>query len=77
MKIVVCIRQTPDGEINPLILKDFDSASVSNTTNDAQRVTVYNLNGVQVVGNGVADDVNRLQPGIYIINGAKKVVNNK
>jgi hypothetical protein len=66
-----------DGEINPLILKDFDSASVSNTTNDAQRVTVYNLNGVQVVGNGVAADVNRLQPGIYIVNGAKKVVNNK
>lgn len=66
-----------DGEINPLIMKEFVPAAVENVVNDTQRVTVYNLNGVQVIGNGVAGDINQLQPGVYIVNGTKKVVNNK
>lgn len=65
-----------DGEISPLILHDFHVSAVNKVTNDAQGVTVYNLNGVQVVDKGSAADVKNLQPGIYIVNGAKKVVNN-
>ena len=63
-----------DGEINPLMLQDFRVSAVNKVTNDAQGATVYDLNGVQVVTNADAGVVNNLQPGIYIINGSKKLV---
>lgn len=63
-----------DGEISPLMLQDFRVSAVNKVTNDAQNVTVYDLNGVQVVKNADANAVNSLQPGIYIVNGSKKLV---
>lgn len=66
-----------DGNINPLLTKDFVPASINNTVNDAKSVNAYNINGTQVIANGNNNDIDRLQPGIYIINGEKKVVINK
>lgn len=63
-----------DGEVNPLWMKDFLPTAVHGVTTDADRVTIYKLNGVQVVNNGNAAVVNSLQPGIYIVNGSKKMV---
>ena len=56
------------------MLQDFRVSAVNKVTNDAQNVTVYDLNGVQVVKNADANAVNSLQPGIYIVNGSKKLV---
>ena len=65
-----------DGNINPLLTKDFNPTAVNGVTKDAERVTIYNLKGVQVVGNGNADEINNLQPGVYIVNGTKKLIRN-
>lgn len=35
---------------------------------------VYNLQGIKVLDNASADDLNKLPAGIYIVNGGKKVV---
>ncbi|MBR3951662.1 MAG: hypothetical protein IKJ79_07170 [Bacteroidaceae bacterium] len=65
-----------DGEINPLIMKDFVPAAVENVTNDAQCVDVYDIRGVKVLNNAIPDEVKGLDVGIYIVNGKKIVVRN-
>lgn len=48
-------------------------AGVSSVLGD-ESYDVYTINGVQVVKNGNANDVDNLQPGMYIINGKKVLV---
>lgn len=63
-----------DGMVNPEIYQDFDTSGITAITPDENVVTVYNLNGVQLINGGEKSELNRLQPGIYIVNGAKKFV---
>lgn len=64
-----------DGRVNSLKVKDFDTSAVHATTNDKKEINVYDLNGVQVISNGNAEAIQNLQPGIYIVNGVKKLLN--
>lgn len=65
-----------DGKISPLAMSEFDNSAVHQTTNDNSVVNVYDLRGTQVINNGNITDLERLQPGIYIVNGEKKLVRN-
>lgn len=66
-----------DGMVNPEIVREFQTSGINSVSNDASVVTVYNLNGVQVVNGGTPTDVEQLQPGIYIVNGEKKFIRRK
>ncbi|MBE6306042.1 MAG: hypothetical protein E7084_00060 [Bacteroidales bacterium] len=63
-----------DGKLNKLVYKDFRISAITKVENDKQQVNVYNLQGVQVVNNGSTNEMNNLQPGIYIVNGEKKLI---
>ncbi len=63
-----------DNKVNPALVREFDTSAVHSVTNDTQEVNVYDLNGVQVVNKGDADQLGRLRPGIYIVNGVKKML---
>lgn len=65
-----------DGLLSPFALKDFDTSGVHTVTIDNAPLTVYDLNGVQVIHQGSEGDLKSLQPGIYIVNGEKKCINN-
>lgn len=63
-----------DGKLNTLTLFDFEQSNIDGIMTDNTPINVYNLQGVQVVTNGTADDIKHLDRGIYIINGKKQVV---
>ena len=63
-----------DNKVNAPVVRDFETSAVHATTNDIQEVNVYDLNGVQVINKGNSDDMQRLRPGIYIVNGMKKLL---
>ncbi len=65
-----------DNKVNPTLIREFDTSAVHSVTNDAQEFNVYDLNGVQVVNKGDAEQLGRLRPGIYIVNGVKKMLQN-
>lgn len=63
-----------DGLLNQLLVKDFETTAIHPAKQDKEVLNVYNLNGIQVIQDGTQEDVDRLQPGIYIVNGSKKFV---
>ncbi len=63
-----------DGKVNPLITREFDNSAVTGVTNDAAAINAYNINGIKVIDNGTQADLDHLQPGVYIVNGEKKVI---
>lgn len=63
-----------DEKLSPQVYSEFDVAGVNTVSNDADAVNVYSINGVQLINNGTDADLNRLQPGVYIVNGEKKFV---
>ncbi len=48
-----------------------DNNSVDILSYDNQKLTVYNIAGVIVMTNATTDDLKKLSPGVYIVNGKK------
>lgn len=63
-----------DGMVNPEIFREFETSGIAGVTQDENTVTVYNLNGVQLIDGGDKSELNSLQPGVYIVNGEKKFI---
>ena len=50
------------------------AAGIEGIINDATSFDVYGVNGVRVLRNANAEELNQLQKGIYIVNGKKVVI---
>lgn len=66
-----------DEKVNPLIMKDFEISAIHSVTIDEEEINVYDLRGTQVIKNGTPQQLDRLTPGIYIVNGVKKLLQGK
>lgn len=51
-----------------------ETASISDVISAKERVDVYTLSGVKVASGMNASQVNKLQPGVYVVNGQKIAV---
>lgn len=73
-----CFIQLASGNSKQLITRHL--AAGETTSIDAAlgncdaRADVYTLSGIRVATNATAADINRLQPGVYVINGQKIAV---
>ena len=62
-----------NSEFNATI-KVENGSSINDIAIEKDHVTVYNINGVKVIDNQPASELNKLKKGIYIINGKKVVI---
>jgi sRNA-binding regulator protein Hfq len=61
-----------NSEFNATI-KVENGSSINDIATEKDHVTVYNINGVKVIDNQPASELNKLKKGIYIINGKKYI----
>ena len=62
-----------NSEFNATI-KVENGSSINDIVTEKDHVTVYNINGVKVIDNQPASELNKLKKGIYIINGKKVAI---
>ncbi len=61
-------------KLNPCHLAAGDVTGINNIVTKGDKVDVYTISGIKVATGVNADQVSRLQPGIYVVNGQKITV---
>ena len=61
-------------KLNTMHLAANEVTGISQVVASGAKVDVYNISGVKVASGMSAEQVNKLQPGIYVVNGQKVAV---
>ena len=61
-------------ELDAISIENNNQDSIESVSSDNELLTVYGIDGVELLRNATRDDLNMLSKGIYIINGKKVVI---